>query len=352
SLWRFLERACHPDPEQRFRDADEMAEALHGVLCQVAAAEDGAPRPSTSTRFTPPRPTLDGPDWRLLPQPLLPNHPRLANRVAGIGTGDPWATVGLADAARPQGLSWADAAAVARALCEVGDHRRAAEVVELLDPASPDAEPDRSVLDAARSCLRGVVALAAGRPPDAVAALDAAYAAAPGELACAFAFAAALEATGDPASLERAASLYQRVAMTDPSWVAATAGLARTLADLGRPVDAARVLATVPTGHPLRAEALTLALRALNAAGTYDERAVAVAVDHLRSVRADARGAAEAELAVELYSGALAAVQRGQQVGPAVGDVPASVPDLAAATEGALLELADVTSNRDRRHAL
>jgi serine/threonine-protein kinase PknG len=349
SLWRFLQRACAPDPEQRFADAEEMADALHGVLCQVAAADDGAPRPSTSTRFTPPRSRLDGHDWRLLPMPQLPNHPRLANQVAGLADGDPAAAVGLAT---DKDLSWADAATLARAHCELGDHTGAAAAVELLDPQGPDAGTDRATLDAARSYLRGVVALAAGDTAQSAAALDAAYATAPGELACAFSFAACLEATGDRQGVERAAPLYQRVAMTDPNWVAAAAGLARTLVTLDRPVDAARVLTTVPSGHPLRAEALTLALRAMNEAGVYDEKVAAPAIDHLRAAPADPRPAAEAELAVELYSGALAALQKGQAVGKVLGDGSPTVRDMARAIEDALLDLADVTSNRGRRDAL
>jgi hypothetical protein len=206
-----------------------------------------------------------------------------------------------------------------------------------------------------------------------VAAFDAAYATAPGELASMFAFAAGLEASADRAALEQAAPLYQRVAVTDPTWVAATAGLARALVGLDRPADAARVLVTVPSGHPLRAEALTLALRALNAAGIYDDPVVDAAIDHLRTVAAssgtpDARRSAEAELAVGLYSGALATRQRGDAGGPALAKVlgdrtgpggagagpaePPTVPELARATEQALLDLADVTSGRDRRHAL
>jgi serine/threonine-protein kinase PknG len=392
SLWRFLERACAPDPEQRFRDAEEMAEALQGVLRQVAAADDGAPRPPTSTLFSPARPQLGRLDWRLLPVPLLPAHPRLANVVAGMGGADPAATIGMAatamaaDSAGGGELSWADLATVARARCEIGDHAGAAAAVELIDPLGPDAGIHRAALDTTRSYLRGVVGLAAGDADAAVAGFDAAYATAPGELATMFAFAASLEASGDPAALEQAAALYQRVAVTDPAWVAATAGLARALVGLDRPADAARVMVTVPPGHPLRAEALTLAVRALNEAGAYDDKVVETAVQHLRSVAPasgptsgpgpgsgpasgppggqdgrdgrnggnarDSRGRAEAELAVELYSGALAAAQRGETVGRVLGDRPASVPDLAQATEQALLDLADVTSNRDRRHAL
>ena len=117
-LWRFLERACAPDPAERFRDADEMADALHGVLCQVAAAVDGNPRPRTSTRYSPPRPRLDPLGWQALPSPLMPNHPRIANRVAGVAEGDPEAVARMVQV--DEELSWADIAAVARAHCELG----------------------------------------------------------------------------------------------------------------------------------------------------------------------------------------------------------------------------------------
>lgn len=41
------------------------------------------------------RPRLDGLAWRVLPSPLLPNHLRLANRVAGVAEGDPEAVASM-----------------------------------------------------------------------------------------------------------------------------------------------------------------------------------------------------------------------------------------------------------------
>ncbi|WP_242619484.1 serine/threonine protein kinase, partial [Actinomadura fibrosa] len=55
SFDRFLRRATHKDPEQRFQDAAEMAEQLTGVLREVLAAEDGDPRPAASGLFGPER---------------------------------------------------------------------------------------------------------------------------------------------------------------------------------------------------------------------------------------------------------------------------------------------------------
>jgi serine/threonine-protein kinase PknG len=348
-LWRFLQRACAPDPDQRFADADEMTDALHGVLCQVAAASDSQPRPYTSTRWSPPRTKIDELDWRTLPNPMLPNHPRLANRVAGLADGDPVAAIGLASSGGE--LSWADRAAMARAQCEVGDFPAAAAAIESLDAASADAAGDAAIIDAARTYLRGVVALAAGDAAGGATHFDAAYAAAPGEAACALAYASALEATGDPARRDEAAALYQQVAVTDPTWVGAVAGLARVLVALGRPVDAARVLTAVPPAHPARAEALTLACRAMQQ-GSYDDRVATAAGERVRAATAGDRNAAEAELAAALYGAALIGVIRGEAVAGPVGGHEATVAELARAAEAALLDLANSTPNPARRHQL
>jgi serine/threonine-protein kinase PknG len=348
-LWRFLERACATDPAQRFVDADEMADALHGVLCQVAAAEDGQPRPRTSTRYSPPRPRLDGVGWQALPSPLMPNHPRIANRVAGVAEGDPEAVAAMVGS--DEELSWADIAAVARAHCELGRFAAADSVIGQLDPAAPEAAEFVAVIDNARAYLHGVSALAAGDAARAVRLLADAYATAPGESACALALAAALAATGDPSRQPEAADLYEQVAVADPSWVAALAGLATSLTALGRPGEAAQVLTAVPTTHPLRAEALTMACRIMEA-GPYDPQVAAAAGEVVRTSASGGRTAAESELASALFAAALAALARGEQVGSEVGGVRADPAALARGAEDALLSLADATPDVGRRHEL
>jgi serine/threonine-protein kinase PknG len=350
-LWRFLNRACNPDPAERFVDAAEMTEALHGVLCQVAAAEDGVPRPRTSNRFSPPRPRLEGLGWQVLPSPLLPNHPRIANRVAGVADSDPEAVAALADDGSGGRLSWADVAAVARAHCELGNFPEADAVVGQLSDADPDAAEFRTIVDTAQSYLHGVTALAAGDAKRAVTFLSDAYDSAPGEAACALALAVALATTGDRARIEEAADLFEQVAVADPTWVAALAGLAWALDAVGRTVEAARVLTAVPPGHPLRPEALTLACRAMEA-GAYDETVAAAAGERVRARQPGARSAADAELAASLYRAALAAQHRGESVGSQVGRLPATAHELAKAAEEALLELADATPDAQRRHEL
>jgi serine/threonine-protein kinase PknG len=347
-LWRFLQRACATDPAARFVDADEMADALHGVLCQVAASEDSVPRPRTSARYSPPRPRLDGDAWQVLPGPLLPNHPRLANRVAGVADGDPHAVVSMVG--EDEELSWADIAAVARARCELGDFAGADSVAGRLDAASPEAAKFAAVIDNVRSYLLGLSALAARDGTRAARFFDDAYSSAPGEAACALATAAALVASGDRSRLEEAADLFEQVSVADPSWAPALAGLAGALVALDRRVDAARVLTAVPVLHPLRVEALTLACRTM-LDGPYVPEVAAAAAERLRSAKPGARTAAEAELASALYSAALAAVLRGEQVG-AVGDVPAEPQALARGAEEALLDMAAATPDSGRRHAL
>lgn len=368
-LWRFLQRACATDPGQRFADADEMAAALHGVLCQVAAAGDGEPRPYNSNRSSPPRPRVDRLDWRALPRPTLPSHPRLPDRVAGLADGDPAAAITLAASAGE--LSWADRTALTWAYCDVGELTAARAMATALDPADRDADGYRALIGAARTYLHGVVALASGEADAAAEHFDAAYAAAPGEPACALAFAAALEATGDRNRLEEAATLYHQVALTDPTWVSAVAGLARVLLAVERP-DAVLAYTVVPATHPARTEALTHACRAMGGdsllvghrerrntrngrpprSARYDSRVADAAADLLQAVPPGNRAAPEAELAVALYGAALAALQHGEAIGGTVAGAAVSGPEIARAAEQALLELADVTPNPGRRRQL
>lgn len=348
-LWRFLERACAPEPEERFASADEMQDALYGVMCQTAAARDGQPRPYTSNRWGPPMSRLDGPDWRVLPTPRLPNHPRLANRVAGLNDDSPSAAVAVA---RPgQELSWADHAAIALAHCELGNYQAAEASVQLLDSSNSDAAGHEPNIQAARSYLLGVVSLARGDTDHAVHCFDVAYGLAPGEAACALSYATALEAAGDATRLTEAERLYRELAITDPSWVAAVAGLARTLEAQDRAADAARELTRVPSTHPMRIEALTLACQAMDRA-RFDPDVAAAAGDHLNNSQSVDGPRRRAQLAVALYSAALGALHRGEDIGDKVGTHPARVDDLALATEKALRDLAATTPDPTERYEL
>jgi tetratricopeptide (TPR) repeat protein len=273
----------------------------------------------------------------------------LANRIAGVADGEPAAIIALGSSSGD--LSWADVAAVARAHAEIGQYEAAAFAVKRLDTVAPDAAGSEAVLAMARTYLEGVFALGAGDADGSARAFDAAYAVTPGEAASALAYAAALEAGGERSRFDEAAALYEQVAIADPSWVAAIAGLARILVMLDRPIDAARVLVAVPDSHPSRAEALTLACRLMER-GPYDEVVAVAAGDHVRAGRPGARAPAEAELAASLFRAALAALGRGETVGATVGGCDGKRRELARAAERALLDLADATPNPTRRHEL
>lgn len=395
-LWRFLQRACNPDPDERFADAEEMAGELRGVLHQVTAAIDGTTQPYTSTRWSSPTPTLEGFTWRNLPQPVLPDHPTKPSRIAGVAEGETAIQVAermLADPAHADSLSWADIATVAVAHCD-SDPARAARFIAQLDPDDDKAVAHRAILSAARTYLSGIIALAGDDIDEAAEHFDATYSAAPGEAGCVLAYAAVLEQQGYRAELRadlraheheqtqaggrldptaeslynKAAALYDQVVMAHPSWVGAVAGLARTLKALRRQTDAAQVFLTVPKTHPRRAEALVRACEYMagpyledpSPHATYDEKVAAAAVAHLQTTAPNDRPAAEAELAVALYIAALRALERGKEINMPVGNDaqgPATagrsdVIRLSRAAEHALLELADLTGDRDRRHAL
>ena len=73
SLYRVLERATAPDPDDRFQTAEEMADQLVGVLREVVAAQDGTAGHAGRARASPASSAsrADAPDWRALPAPLV-----------------------------------------------------------------------------------------------------------------------------------------------------------------------------------------------------------------------------------------------------------------------------------------
>lgn len=58
SLYRFLLRSTHEDPDMRFRSATGMANQLMGVLREVLALRTGVPHPAFSSVFSPQRSTF------------------------------------------------------------------------------------------------------------------------------------------------------------------------------------------------------------------------------------------------------------------------------------------------------
>ena len=266
SFYRFLLRATHPRPELRFQDATEMADQLRGVLREVKADEDGRPYPALSGLFGPERtaagtalaPEESGSVFATptpaefvsaLPVPLVDPADPAASFLAGLTARSP---ADLVNALRqPQVVSPETDLALARVLIEQGNAAEAdAPLARVAQERPWDWRP---------YWYRGVLALAAGDPAEAVRIFDDLYGRMPGEEATKLALAFARERAGDFAG---AARLYETVWRTDTSYVSAAFGLARTRLAGGDPAGATVVLDQVPLSstHRVAAQLATVAI--------------------------------------------------------------------------------------------
>ncbi|WP_189241620.1 serine/threonine-protein kinase [Planobispora rosea] len=248
SFHRFLLRATDPSPAARFASAEEMADQLLGILREVRAAEDGMPYPAPSALFGPERipagtavaargegrilePLRRAAAAAALPVPLAdPADPGTAF-LSGLTARTPGELITMLGSAphTPETLL-----ALARLSAEQGG----GETGGLLARAARELPGDWRVL-----WTRGVYALVAGDPVEAVRIFDRCYDLVPGECAARLALAFALECAGDAGP---AAARYGSVWRTDRSYVSAAFGLARTLMAVGDTDGAMRVLDEVP----------------------------------------------------------------------------------------------------------
>ncbi|PSL57568.1 serine/threonine-protein kinase PknG [Saccharothrix carnea] len=266
SLHRFLLRATHPDPEERFATAEEMAEQLTGVLREVLAQQDGLPRPGVSRQFTPERRafgTEGGLDVRAaatgLPVPQVDTSDAAAGFLATAATtGDPDQVVAALRVAPVQTVEVR--LQVVRALIEAG---RVEEAVGELDALASPFDPDdpRTPLpdDWRPGWYRGVAALVGGRAERARAAFEQVRDALPGEAAPKLAVAVCAESLGDA---DAAAAGYEVVWRTDHAYVSAAFGLARVLLGRGERDAAVEVLHSVPDTSIHHVAAQVAAVRA------------------------------------------------------------------------------------------
>ncbi len=248
SFHRLLRRATDPDPLRRFESVDELADQLSGVLREVLAMADGQPRPAVSTVFGPARGAF-APD--LLIEHGVPARPDPRQVAAGL----PVPLVDPADdaAALLATATVVDPEEVARLVAAAEQPSRELRlrlVRAHLDAAQPDAacsalaelaaeDPD----DWRLGWFRGVAALVAAVPQQAIPAFDAVYGALPGEPTAKLALAAATECTGRDTD---AARRYRLVARTDRGQGDAMFGLARVRIRTGDRAGALRVLDAVP----------------------------------------------------------------------------------------------------------
>jgi serine/threonine-protein kinase PknG len=215
SLYRVLEKATALDPDDRFQTADEMADQLVGVLCEVVARREGSAPSRPSTLFSADlRARPDRPDYERLPVPQVDSADPASGFLATLSAALPADVVRQLREAPDQTVEVR--LRLAKELMAVGEADEADRVLDAI--VADDAWEWRA------AWLRGVGELARGRPERAVAPFHDVYLAVPGELAPKLALGVAYESARDFAS---ARPWYDIVSRTDPSYTNAAFGLAR-----------------------------------------------------------------------------------------------------------------------------
>jgi serine/threonine-protein kinase PknG len=258
SLYRFLLRATHVDPDERFQTADEMADQLLGVLREIVALESG-PKPMDSKVFTADnlvqseaRALLRGPEPASLPGLRVSLQDRAASEVVRV-LSLMKAEHQLAEL-RPLVERYGDRAVEPRLrLAEVLIQNpqlipevREAEIHAVLTQVET-ADP----FDWRPQWLRGLWLLTRGEGAEALGRFERVYFEMPGELAPRLAMGFAAEIAGQH---EQALPYYDRVGRVDPAYVTAHVGAARCHAQAGRLDEAVAALLRVPAHHVLRTQ--------------------------------------------------------------------------------------------------
>ena len=275
SLYRWLTKATRPDPDERFQNADEMAEQLAGVLREIVAAETGLPRPGESTLFGGDLMRSNDADGFAASTPEASLAPALKLDPQDPAAPFILANAGLAGEPEQQAALFAQAATRfppsaevrlrwAGSLVDAGRFEEAE--TQLAEAAAADPFDWRVAWHRGRSCF------VQGKPGEASRFFDAVYAELPGELAPKLALALAAEAAGEAS---RAARLYDIVSRTDPGFVTATFGLARCLAAGGRREEAAAAYGRVPAASRFHTRAQVFLARAWLGNGAATEPGVA-----------------------------------------------------------------------------
>ncbi|HEY6874157.1 MAG TPA: tetratricopeptide repeat protein [Geobacteraceae bacterium] len=286
SLYRFLLRATHQDPDQRFQSADEMADQLYGVLREIVALKT-EPKPAESQTFTSDNlfdaddvAGTEKVDVRLLPTLKMDVRDPAANellRMAAV-TNPEKRVVALEHVADKFGEKSAEARLrLANAYLGV---KRFSDANKLLDQLHAEDQFDWRV-----SWYRGKSLLAQNDGQVARMEFGKVYFEMPGEIAPKLAIAYAAEITGD---YDEAARYYKRVAKVDPNQTTACFGLARCLSKKKDINGAMEALAAVPAQHSLFNQArIALAKILLHDETGLDRPLIEKAAETIESISAE-----------------------------------------------------------------
>ncbi len=309
ALYRFLLRATHNDPDQRFQSAEEMGDQLYGVLREIVALKTG-PKPAESKVFTydnlidpeDVRGTLTA-DARLLPTPKMDTTDPAANdlmRLSGVADPKQRASVILAVVNQHGDKSVEARLRYTDALLSLGEYKQANET---LDALAAEDQFDWRV-----PWYRGKLFLAVGDAKAARNEFDRVYFEMPGEIAPKLAIAFAAEQAGE---MEVATAFYERVAKTDPNNTTAVFGLARCLQARDDFSGAAAALDMVPANHSLYTQSrIALARVLMHDEMSMDDTRLDRAAQTIASISTE--GAALHQLAAKLLSCAVWMISLGK----------------------------------------
>jgi serine/threonine-protein kinase PknG len=346
SLYRFLRRATHPEPDARFQSAEEMADQLAGVLREVVAETGGEPRPADSPIFGGDVLALHHDDHRDEPSATLVPALKLDADDPGAGF---LTSIGVL--AKPAMRATAIAQGVAKFPDSSELPLRLAEArIATGDYTGTEAQlaavAEKDPFDWRVGWYRGLAALAERKGDLARARFEEVYNELPGEPAAKLAMALAAEAAGDDAV---AAPLYDRVSRTDPAFVTASFGLARCLRRAGRRAEAAVALQRVPATSSAYTAAQVALARALlgsdSALPSAEE--LSRAADVVQAL--DLQGAEFHRLRAEVLERALAVLAAKAPGPPGVFGEPFAEAPLRRALEATLRQLARQESDRSRQ---
>ncbi len=251
SFYRLLLKGTATDADDRFQSTEELSDQLLGVLREVVAASTKQPRPAVSARFTGDRwhpDTGAAASGASLPH-LKPNPEDPAavflGELTGVGPMPALAAIMEGETAGRVPASLEVRLRQVQAHTELADHGAARALLQQVRVQDP--------WEWRSSWYEGLLLLAEGNGPGAMAEFDRVRTDVPGELAPKLAAALAAELSGEHAE---AAALYQLVLSVDPAYVTASFGLARCHAALGVVDAAVAALQSVPVASAARSAAL------------------------------------------------------------------------------------------------
>ena len=291
SLYRALLKSTAHEASDRFQLADEMADQLLGVMREVVAEETGTPRPSSSMLFGGDLLALDRdhdlePVEAVVDQMPMPTpdqtDPGFRTALTSTGIGDRGRRlVALRQASKQVPVSVELKLQVAATAIDAGSFAEAAQILDELK--------QRDAWEWRVSWQRGRLHFAQGAAQLAIKEFDQVYFDLPGELAPKLALGLAAEKSGD---YKLAALMYGIVVRTDPSFLAAIFGLARTFAAQGRRKEAIDILNRVQETSSLYQRARVTATRLMidgrqSAPGPQDFQAASEALGSIALDAAD-----------------------------------------------------------------